>query len=211
MEGNPHEGVVWKKTSIDTFGVRDEKGKWRADERVKAVNTGSPAWNNTRFLNTWVCAMHSLLGYAYHTGVRADWDGVVIEWNAFSTIRANLKNRFNLGRTLTHGVGHYLDLQHTFDADQGQVTDTPPLPIDVSNSGKPFYPKISKLPGGTTNGPLGDMFMNYMDYCDDDTTTVFTKGQVKLMRTTLTILRKSLYGTNFSQMLMSKDTVIPPW
>jgi hypothetical protein len=210
-QGKPHDGVTYNETSIETFGVKDKNGKWKADERVKAEDTGAVAWNNTRFLNIWVCDMHKLLGYAYHHGVKAEWDGVVIQWDAFGTLGTKLQENFNLGRTLTHEVGHYLDLPHTFDRDQGQVPDTPRLNVNENNTGKPLYPKISTFADKTSNGPDGDMFMNYMDYCDDDTTTMFTKGQVDIMRATLTTFRKTLYGTNFGQQLMNKDTSIPPW
>ena len=35
------------------------------------------------------------------------------------------------------------------------------------------------------NGPNGDMFMNYMDYTDDDAMFMFTPGQVMRMQATL--------------------------
>jgi hypothetical protein len=48
------------------------------------------------------------------------------------------------------------------------------------NYGKPVFPHIS-----CNNGPNGDMFMNYMDYVDDDTMVMFTAGQVSRMAAAL--------------------------
>ena len=50
-----------------------------------------------------------------------------------------------------------------------------------------MFPSLS-----CTNGPNGDMFMNYMDYTDDDSMFMFTPGQVARMHTTLDGPRKSL-------------------
>jgi len=44
------------------------------------------------------------------------------------------------------------------------------------------------------NGPNGDMFMNYMDYVDDDTMVMFTLGQVARMNATLAGPRAKLAG-----------------
>ena len=49
------------------------------------------------------------------------------------------------------------------------------------------------LPFGTcTNGPNGDMFMNYMDYVDDAAMVMFSAGQVARMQATLAGPRSAL-------------------
>jgi hypothetical protein len=55
--------------------------------------------------------------------------------------------------------------------------------------GKPKFPSIT-----CKNGPSGDMFMNYMDYVDDDAMVMFTEGQVARMNATLAGPRKTLAG-----------------
>jgi hypothetical protein len=47
------------------------------------------------------------------------------------------------------------------------------------NFGKPVFPHVS-----CNNGPNGDMFVNYMDYTDDDAMFMFTKGQAERMAAT---------------------------
>jgi hypothetical protein len=58
------------------------------------------------------------------------------------------------------------------------VADTPNA--EGPNFGKPTFPKVS-----CSNGPSGDMFMNYMDYVDDDSMFMFTPQQVARMHTAL--------------------------
>ena len=55
------------------------------------------------------------------------------------------------------------------------------------NAGKPSYPSIT-----CSNGPHGDMFMNYMDYSDDAAMLMFSLGQIERMNATLAGPRASL-------------------
>ena len=48
------------------------------------------------------------------------------------------------------------------------------------NGGTPAFPHVS-----CSNGPNGDMFMNYMDYVDDPAMFMFTAGQVARMQAAL--------------------------
>ncbi|MBA3508793.1 MAG: zinc metalloprotease, partial [Thermoleophilaceae bacterium] len=67
------------------------------------------------------------------------------------------------------------------------VADTPAA--QGANMGKPRFPHIS-----CNNGPDGDMFMNYMDYVDDEAMVMFTVGQVARMNAALAGPRKKLAG-----------------
>jgi hypothetical protein len=58
------------------------------------------------------------------------------------------------------------------------VADTPNAA--GPNYEKPRFPHIS-----CHNGPNGDMFMNYMDYVDDDAMFMFSTQQVARMQTAL--------------------------
>ncbi|MFN9958897.1 MAG: M43 family zinc metalloprotease, partial [bacterium] len=88
---------------------------------------------------------------------------------------------FNKGRTATHEVGHWLNLRHIWGDDgtgctgSDQVTDTPNAA--GSNIGCPTFPRVT-----CSNGPNGDMFMNYMDYTDDACMFMFSNGQVSRMQ-----------------------------
>jgi hypothetical protein len=158
--------------------------------RVKtAAWGGTTAWATDRYLNIWVCTLRDgLLGYAQFPGGPKATDGVVILNTAFGT-QGTAAAPFNLGRTATHEVGHWLNLRHiwgdTLDCSGGDlVADTPNCA--GPNIGKPKFPKLS-----CSNGPHGDMFMNYMDYVDDAAMFMFTAGQVARMSACLAGPRKT--------------------
>jgi hypothetical protein len=175
-------GITRTKTAQTSFG---------ADDSVKSAATGGvPAWNTSKYLNLWVCTLGGgLLGYAQFPGGPAATDGVVILNRAFGSSGTAVVP-FNLGRTAVHEVGHWLNLHHiwgdTTDCSGSDfVADTPNA--QHPNFNKPTFPHIS-----CNNGPSGDMFVNYMDYVDDDTMVMFTAGQVARMRATLDGPRKSI-------------------
>lgn len=178
-DGSPTTGITRTRTTRAQFG---------ADDAMKFQNRGGhDAWDATRYLNIWVCpelidGPNALLGYAQFPGGAAATDGVAIIHNAFGT-QGTATAPFNLGRTATHEVGHWLDLFHIWgDAPDcladDKVADTPIQ--QTENFGKPVFPHVS-----CSNGPHGDMFMNYMDYVDDDSMFMFTAGQVLRIRATL--------------------------
>jgi Pregnancy-associated plasma protein-A len=188
LEGNPTDGVTRRETDRDSF---------TDDDAVKFDSSGgTDAWPSDRYLNMWVCQLGGgLLGYAQFPGGPAATDGVVITHTGFGTT-GTAAPPFDKGRTATHEIGHWLDLRHIW-GDDGDgcsgsdfVADTPNQ--GGANLGKPTFPTIS-----CNNGPNGDMFMNYMDYVDDDTMVMFTEGQVTRMQAALDGPRSTI-GTSIS-------------
>lgn len=168
--------------------VATNKASFDTDDAVKQV---SPPADTKKYLNIWVCTLGGgLLGYAQFPGGPASTDGVVVLNTAFGTT-GTAAAPFNLGRTATHEVGHYLNLHHIWGDggilcdDSDYVSDTPNQ--EGPNYGKPKFPSVS-----CKNGPSGDMFMNYMDYVDDDTMVMFTPQQVSRMRAALAGPRSGL-------------------
>ena len=154
------------------------------DDGVKRGASGGKSPINPRsHLNIWVCPLSGgLLGYAQFPGGPAATDGVVINYQAFGT-RGTAQAPFNKGRTTTHEIGHYFNLRHIWAdtpdcSGSDLVADTPNCA--GPNYGKPRWPSLS-----CRNGPHGDMFMNYMDYVDDDAMFMFTPGQSLRIRAAL--------------------------
>ena len=180
-DGKRTDGIVRVKTDRTSFGP--------GDGVKRAGAGGSPAWPSDSYLNIWVCTLGGgLLGYAQFPGGPKATDGVVILNTAFGT-EGSATAPFDKGRTLTHEVGHWLNLRHiwgdTLDCSGGdRVPDTPNC--EGPNLGKPVFPVIT-----CSNGPHGDMFMNYMDYVDDAAMFMFTAGQVARMNACLAGPRKS--------------------
>ena len=182
-DGSPTTGIH----RVSTTAV----GFHQAGNSVKsAASGGADAWDTSRYLNIWVCnLLDGLLGYAQFPGGPAATDGVVILYSAFGS-RGTLAAPYNLGRSATHEVGHFLNLFHIWGDTQDcsgtdYVADTPNA--QLPNFGKPAFPHVT-----CGNAPNGDMFMNYMDYVDDDSMFFFTSGQVARMRATLSGVRAGL-------------------
>ena len=173
--GKPTKGITRTKTTRTSFGTGDT---------VKSTASGGiDPWPTDKYLNIWVCTLAGgLLGYAQFPGGPPETDGVVILNTAFGT-KGTAAAPFNLGRTTTHEIGHWLNLRHIWgDTEDCSgtdfVADTPNA--EGPNYGKPAFPHIS-----CNNGPNGDMFMNYMDYVDDDSMFMFTTQQVARMAAAL--------------------------
>jgi hypothetical protein len=186
-DGSPGNGITRTSTNSTSFGT---------DDSMKSAATGgADPWPTDANLNIWVCNLgESLLGYAQFPGGPPETDGVVIDYRAFGTT-GTARAPFNLGRTATHEIGHYLNLSHIFGdgrgnscADTDYVDDTPNQL--GPNYLKPIFPSVS-----CNNGPNGDMFMNYMDYVDDDCMYMFTEGQATRMNATIYGPRATLIQT----------------
>jgi len=164
-------GIIRRHTNASSFSINDD---------VKfTARGGDNAWDRDRYLNIWVCNLTGgTLGYSSIVGCRKETDGVVVSFMAFGTTGTAIAP-FNLGRTTTHETGHWLNMIHIWgDAFCGddEVADTPPQ--QTSTHGDPSGIIIS-----CSNGPFGNMYMNYMDFTDDAGMHMFTYGQRARMRT----------------------------
>lgn len=181
-KGKPTTGITRTKTTRTSFDT---------DDSVKFSATGGVnAWPTDKYLNIWVCTLaNGILGYAQFPGGPKKTDGVVILNTAFGT-SGTASPPFNLGRTATHEVGHWLNLRHIWaDTEDCSGTD---FVADTPNAAGPNYGK-PKFPHVTcNNGPSGDMFVNYMDYVDDDSMFMFTTQQVVRMQAALNGPRKKI-------------------
>jgi hypothetical protein len=160
-------GIIRKSTTTTAFSTNDAM--------KKSSTGGDDAWDATKYLNLWVCNMSGgILGYAQFPGGAAATDGVVLQYNTVgSRTTPGSASPYNLGRTATHEVGHWLNLRHIWgDATCGSdlVNDTPTH--NTANYGCPSYPKTNTCSGGGT-----EMTMNYMDYTDDACMYMFSAGQ----------------------------------
>lgn len=158
-----------KATTKTSWGTRDAMKKTKQG----GLNPTSPATN----LNLWVCTIGGgILGYAQFPGGSSATDGVVIDSKYFG-LSGSGSYPYNLGRTATHEVGHWMNLRHIWgDASCGDdlVADTPVA--KTSNYGVPAYPYAS-----TCLPAHNEMTMNYMDYTDDRGMFMFTNGQKSRM------------------------------
>jgi hypothetical protein len=152
-------------------------------------------WPSEKYLNVWVCNITDYLGITQfpvsnlpgleNGSDNAETDGIIVSYSAFgSTADGNfvLEAQYNLGRTLTHEMGHFFGLNHIWGDDGGScsgtdyVSDTPNQA--GSTSGCPAHPAAD-------NCTTAKMFQNYLDYTDDACMNLFTAGQVSRMSTVI--------------------------
>lgn len=190
--GNPTSGITRTNTTTTPFTS--------STDNVKSSATGgADPWPSDRYLNIWVCgnlrdaAGRALLGYAQFPGGPAATDGVVIVHTGFGTT-GTAAAPYNLGRTAVHEIGHWLNLRHIW-GDDGTGCAGSDFVDDTPNQGGPNYGAPAFPVTSCSNGPNGDMFMNYMDYTDDRAMFMFTQGQVDRMQAALDGPRSSIGAT----------------
>ena len=140
-----------------------------------------------------------ILGYSPLGGSPSGGMTVVIDDNAFGAALSPSPTTcsgyvpgapYNKGRTLTHELGHFFNLRHTFQSCDGanclttgdRVCDTPPTNqprYDCNAADSPPDPAVSGQ-ALSTCGEL-QLTMNYMDYVQDACMYMFTAGQATRM------------------------------
>lgn len=168
--GLPTTGIIRKKTAVAGFGI---------DDQIKfTAKGGDDAWSRNEYLNIWVGNLSGgAMGYASLPGCAPENDGVVIRYSAFGTT-ANVQAPFNKGRTTVHEIGHWLGLRHIWGDEacgDDRIDDTPP-------QAGPTRGCPSGVVSTCTSGAAGNMYMNFMDFTNDECTSMFTAGQAARMR-----------------------------
>ncbi|MDP4266519.1 MAG: M43 family zinc metalloprotease [Bacteroidota bacterium] len=203
--GNATTGITRTYTTVT---------EWQLDDSVKSSKTrGADSWPSNKYLNIWVCNLFGDLGYSTFPGGNSTVDGVVIRYNAFGRT-GNVAYPYNKGRTLTHELGHWLNLIHIWGDDasgscQGTdfVDDTPAQ--SGPNYGCPAFPHSSC-------GNTSDMYTNFMDYTNDECMNIFTNGQkqralfvLKNLRSSLTTSNKCTVGIDNIENTSSQFKILP--
>ncbi len=160
---------------------QSNRKQWAPVDGMKsAAGGGIDATDPEHKLNMWVCNLgQNLLGYAYYPeSVPATIDGVVVLYSAFGSRdkypAGSYIPNYDLGRTATHEVGHWMNLIHIWGDDGGSCAGSD-LVADTPNQADENY-RCPTFPTISCNNS-GDMSMNYMDYTYDRCMYMFSKGQ----------------------------------
>jgi hypothetical protein len=194
-------GITRTQTSQTSFSIQ-------ADAMKSTSTGGIDPWDQDNYLNIWVCDLSGgILGYATPpSSFNNPDDGVVIGYNYFGTL-GTVQAPYNKGRTCTHEVGHWLNLDHLWgsggNCGNDNVNDTPTQ--EEENYNCPAFPHNANSCG--TSNSSGDMFMNYMDYTNDGCMNLFTLGQKARMIAAINQYRINLLNNN----LCNTNPPIPSW
>lgn len=183
-QGNFTSGITRTATTNTNFTTSNNAVKFN-------VSGGKNVWDRDSYLNIWVCKIQGgVLGYAQFPAGNAATDGVVIDYQALGTTGA-AQYPFNKGRTATHEIGHWLNLRHIW-GDDGNACTGSDYVNDTPNQGDEYYgcPSFPQ-----TSCSSQDMFMNYMDYSNDNCLNIFTIGQRDRMLAALNLWRSGLLSS----------------
>lgn len=196
-DGTSTSGVEIQNTTTASFSA----GNGGSAPKSTTTN-GLDPWDPNKYLNIWIVNIteNGILGYTIppsflNFGYTLQELGVVIDYGAFGkrggSIQNFTPNTNDGGRTTTHEVGHFFELEHIFgggagcpgsgDYDDG-IADTPPQNDATYNSSFAGSHIPFPLTDACTPSAPGIMWMNFMDYPDDSSMYMFSQGQVNYMR-----------------------------
>ena len=194
-------------TNYAEMGIEASGGNGADEAAVKALST----WPRASYMNIWVVneiennnAGNGIQGYAYFP-FNSPIDGIVILHNAFGTV-GNVKSNTDMNRTLTHEVGHYFGLYHTFHDTSTCGTET-----SCTTQGDRVCdtPVTIQSASCTTPACSGTQQVeNYMDYTPETCQNMFSEGQKLRMRTTLETQRTTLLSSLGCMPVFTRDAGI---
>jgi len=202
--GNITNGITKKATTIKDIASIG------GDLHYQSSKGGQDIWDRDQYLNIWVCEISGgVYGFSSLPGAPAESDGLVIAFSSFGT-EGTATFPTDKGRTTTHEIGHWFNLYHLWGLNQcgdDFINDTPEQL--QGNYDCKTYPYNT-----TCNSTAdGEMFMNFMDYSDDNCLNMFTIGQKDVMIATINTDRFTLLtsgGYNGVNSIEKKDFKIYP-
>lgn len=217
-------GIV-RTTTAQTYFDESSSSTTNGADAMKTAANGSLGWDHLKYLNIWLCDITNNMalcssgctaGYAYlgttnqstlpniQNGIMID--GIVLDYNIGLFENPGTSN-LTISKSVTHEVGHYLGLEHTF-ADNTNAcinddgfSDTPPVEGPFQNS---YLCSQGTTVQSCTPGTLWQ-YENLMDY--SDCFVMFTPMQSNYMDNVLTNGRYGL--TNWQATACSSTTLIP--
>lgn len=175
-------------------------------------------WDPHSYLNVWVVDEIGG-GLVQGYGTFPDWlagsperDGIVVAKAIFGRSPVF---PFILGRIVSHEVGHWLGLYHTFQygcagTDSSNCSSLGDLVCDTPPAANPNF-GCNNVINSCTETPVDrpDLTQNYMDYTPDNCRVMFSKGQADRMHFYLDGIRSNLHSPSNLAATGADGTVSP--
>lgn len=194
-QGNPTNGITRTFTENPAIG---------GSSSIHFTNMGGhDAWDTEHYLNIWVANFSGAVNGlgAFPGEAPPGEDGIVVKYNTFGTI--NTVPPYHLGRTTTHEIGHYFNLEHLWGPSINSGCDEDDFVNDTPVTSETY---LNQCPSGEqfSCGTL-DMFMNYMTFTDDACMALFTLGQKARMMAALNGPRAALLASSGCVLVSTKE------
>ena len=199
-QGNPSTGITRSYTLQKEFNVTVDS------DRMNISNLAY--WDSNKYLNIWVATLSSgYIGYGEFPfaesiqGLDVDsnekLDGVFIDYTVFGRkIGTNTKGLYSFGRTVTHEIGHWMGLYHTWGDTRCGTDYVDDTPQAAGSNSSAFCKDIFSTCTGTRSR---NMIENYMDYSPDSCMNIFTQGQKDRMRAALDLSKRRKRVLNYAK------------
>jgi hypothetical protein len=232
--GNPTNGITRTYSDSTGFDFDVFSADLTLDEVKHSSSGGIDAWDPEHYINIWVCNVEpslfgQIFGLSYPPAGLDNWpdgssaptegdQGIIVHYTTVGRNNPQADDDGltdnNMGRTLTHEMGHYLGLRHTWGdefltdicSEDDGINDTP-----LCGSGDQYVCNFSANTCTELGIDFPDMLENYMDYTRDECYNMFTQEQKSLMHYALENLRPGLLtGVNIAEPnALSKIDVFP--
>ena len=222
--GNPTTGINRRQTTLTYFnpdaaddGINAATGTVGGPNAMKGATYGIAAWDRSKYVNIWICditngANSGTAGYAYVPACSnnasclptANIDGIVLDYN--------IGVQGGNSRAVSHEMGHFLGLGHTFGSNptgacstsDDAFSDTPKIKGPFQN----YYNFCTSSGASTaqscTSGTLWQ-YENLMDY--SSCFCMFTTQQANFMNAVLSGNRSGLVTSATTNCAVAAPTV----
>ncbi len=200
-QGQSSTGIVRVQTDNPTIAnLRDASGI----RPIKSLlSGGSSAWNTEKYINVWIGNRDDgIIGDATFPTENESLEpqGIVLRYDVVGP--NSLNPQYNLGRTLTHEMAHFFNVQHLWGSDASCNSDDDDID-DTPEQGEIY---VGCETGEFISCRTKDMDTNFLNFRDDECLLFFTKGQADRM---IDALFRFRYGLIAGQ-VCGQNVPLPP-
>ncbi|MBK7096775.1 MAG: T9SS type A sorting domain-containing protein [Saprospiraceae bacterium] len=195
INGKIEKGIIFKETEIPNFGDELLEFDIRRRKIKHSASGGSDQWDSDKYINVWVGDLAYVKGTSTFPGILPelkDEEGIVLDPDE---LKFTIK-----GKTLIHELGHYFSLLHIWGNKDNECEEDD----GVGDTPQQVNPYFGCPLGRHFSCGSSDMYMNYMDYTDENCSLMFTSEQIARIEKSILQYRPQLLGSD--NLCFSADT-----